>query len=104
MHPNPGQCSRGVHASPKARWLLMAHDRAEGASGPSRTSSSPSCPVSARAGVTVVAGALQRAGLLRYDQGRMQMLDREGHERASCEYHAVVRREYLRLLGPTPGN
>jgi hypothetical protein len=51
-----------------------------------------------RAGVTVAAGSLQRAGLIRYRQGRITILDREGLEEAACECYRLINNEYARLL------
>ena len=51
-----------------------------------------------RASVTEAAGNLQRDGLIRYERGRIQVLDRPGLERRSCECYAVVKKEYDRLL------
>lgn len=52
-----------------------------------------------RAGVTVAAGALQRAGLIRYDRGRVAILDREGLQERACECYADSKAEFDRLLG-----
>ena len=52
-----------------------------------------------RAGVTVAAQALQRAGLIRYTLGRMTILDTDGLEAAACECHRVLKNELARLLG-----
>ena len=52
-----------------------------------------------RQGVTVAAGALQRAGLVRYQRGAIEIIDRSGLEAASCECHAAIRHEFERLLG-----
>lgn len=51
-----------------------------------------------RGGVTEAALKLQAAGLIRYHPGHITVLDRKGLERRSCECHAVVKREYARLL------
>jgi Mn-dependent DtxR family transcriptional regulator len=51
-----------------------------------------------REGVTEAATKLQRAGLIRYARGRIEVLDRAGLERRTCECYDVVRREYGRLL------
>jgi hypothetical protein len=52
-----------------------------------------------RAGVSVAAGALQKAGLIRYERGRMSVIDRPGLEAVACECHVNMRREFRRLLG-----
>jgi CRP-like cAMP-binding protein len=50
-----------------------------------------------REGVTEAALNLQRAGLIRYQRGRITVLDRPGLEHRTCECYAVVRKEYERL-------
>jgi Mn-dependent DtxR family transcriptional regulator len=52
-----------------------------------------------RPSVTVVMGALQRAGLVAYARGRVDVLDRPGLEAAACECYARIQREFDRLLG-----
>ena len=51
-----------------------------------------------REGVTESAGNLQRAGLIRYSRGRIEVLDRVALEARTCECYAVVKRESDRLL------
>ena len=51
-----------------------------------------------RESVTQVAGQLRAAGLIRCTRGQIEVLDRGGLERRSCECHAVVKKEYDRLL------
>jgi CRP-like cAMP-binding protein len=51
-----------------------------------------------REGVTEAAGRLDKAGLIRYQRGRITVLDRPGLERRTCECYAVVKKEYDRLL------
>jgi len=48
-----------------------------------------------RTGVTAAAGALQRAGLIRYKRGTVTVLDRPGLERLSCECYRVPRRSSI---------
>jgi len=55
-----------------------------------------------REGVTEAAGHLQRAGLIRYSRGHIDVLDRAGLERAVCECYAVVKQEYDRLMCDIP--
>ncbi len=50
-----------------------------------------------REGVTVAAGNLQRAGLILYSRGHIQVLDRPGLEKMVCECYAVVKLESDRL-------
>jgi CRP-like cAMP-binding protein len=54
-----------------------------------------------REGVTEAAGHLQKAGLIRYQRGRITVLDRERLEQRTCECYAVVKKEYDRLLPAT---
>ena len=56
-----------------------------------------------REGVTEAAGRLHKAGLIRYQRGRIKVLDRAGLERRTCECYAVVKKEYDRLL-PRPAS
>jgi CRP-like cAMP-binding protein len=51
-----------------------------------------------REGVTEAAGRLQRAGLISYTRGKIEVLNRAGIEERSCECYAVVKKEYDRLL------
>ncbi|MBG9390656.1 Crp/Fnr family transcriptional regulator [Caenimonas aquaedulcis] len=53
-----------------------------------------------RGGVTEAALKLQAAGLIRYKRGEIEVLDRPGLEKLTCECYAVVKREYDRLLPP----
>ena len=55
-----------------------------------------------REGVTEAAGKLQRAGLIRYSRGHIDVLDRTGLERRVCECYAVVKLEFDRLLADIP--
>lgn len=51
-----------------------------------------------REGVTEAAGKLQRAGVINYRRGHIEVLDRAELESLSCECYAVVKRETDRLL------
>ena len=83
-----------------ARWLLTAHDRA-GADEFPMTHEFLSLMLGVRRpGVSIAAGILQKAGLIRYARGRMAIIDRPGLEAASCECYHTVRHEFARLLGP----
>ena len=79
------------------RWLLMTHDRVR------RDEFSLSHEFLAmmlgttRPTVTVVAGTLQKAGLINYKHGRMTILDRNRLESASCECYGTVKAQFDRL-------
>jgi len=51
-----------------------------------------------RAGVSVAAGILQKAGLIKYSRGRITIIDREGLEGICCECYRIVREEFDRLI------
>ena len=51
-----------------------------------------------REGVTEAAGRLQKAGLISYTRGKIEVIDRVGLEERTCECYAVVKKEYDRLL------
>ena len=51
-----------------------------------------------RAGVTVTAGELQRAGLIRYHHGQLTIVDRDGLEANACECYQIDHERLNRLL------
>lgn len=53
-----------------------------------------------RATVTVIAGALQNAGIIEYRRGTVQVLDPDRLLASSCECYGKIRSEYERVLGP----
>jgi CRP-like cAMP-binding protein len=86
-----------------ARWLLMQHDRAEGAEFPMTHEFLALMLAARRPGISVAAGVLQRAGAISYTHGRMAVLDRAGLEAAACECYGVVRELFDELLGAAAG-
>lgn len=86
-----------------ARWLLMAHDRSNGGTFEMTHEFLAMMLGVRRAGVTVAAGALQRAHLIRYERGTIQVIDRPGLEQAACECYGASRRMLDRLFHPGNG-
>ena len=85
-----------------ARWLLMAHDRAESAALPLTQEFVSMMLAVRRPGVTVAARSLQAIGAIDYERGRIVVRDRERLEEASCECYGIVREHYRRVLGWPP--
>ena len=52
-----------------------------------------------RSSVTVAAGTLQKAGLIRYNRGNINIINVKDLEAAACECYCLVKQEYDRLLG-----
>jgi CRP-like cAMP-binding protein len=84
-----------------ARWLLMAHDRAEKRVLPLTQDFIAMMLGVHRPSITVTAGILQRAGLIKYANGEVTVLDRAALEAASCECYGAVRKRFSSLLGAT---
>jgi CRP-like cAMP-binding protein len=83
-----------------SRWLLMMHDRAEGEALPYTHEFLSHMLGANRKSVTLTALSLQTAGLISYHRGKIQVLDRPGLEKASCECYAIVRERFDAFLTP----
>jgi CRP-like cAMP-binding protein len=85
-------CNR-LHSNEErlSRWLLMSHDRVETDTFPITHEFLGQMLGSRRATVTLSAGLLQSAGLIRYHRGRVTIVDRRGLEGVSCECYAIIR-------------
>ena len=82
------------------RWLLMMHDRAEGESLTYTHEFLAHILGANRKSVTIAAQSMQAAGLISYRRGTIQVLDRAGLEKASCECYAIVRERFDAFLKP----
>jgi CRP-like cAMP-binding protein len=81
-----------------ARWLLLFHDRVDGAAALPLTQEFLAEMLGVqRTTVTTAARALQQAGLIAYKWGSVVVLDRAGLERASCECYGAIRGHYERV-------
>jgi CRP-like cAMP-binding protein len=90
VHPVNGRC---------ARWLLLTHDRVAGNQFALTQEFLAAMLGVRRATVTIAASTLQQAGLIRYQRGRIEILDRQGLEEAACPCYGIVRATYQNLLG-----
>lgn len=80
------------------RWLLLSMDRLTGSHLLMTQELIANMLGVRREGVTEAAGRLQKAGLIRYTRGKIDVIDRAGLEARTCECYAVVKKEYDRLL------
>lgn len=80
------------------RWLLISRDRVKSDVLPLTQEFLSHMLGSPRTAVTMVAGQLQKARLIRYSRGRIRLLDPEGLESASCECYRIVRDEIRHFL------
>jgi CRP-like cAMP-binding protein len=81
------------------RWLLMTQDRTRSDRLPLTQEFLGFMLGVQRTTVTGVAQALQRAGLIRYSRGQIDILDRGRLETTACECYQSVRDTYAHFLG-----
>jgi CRP-like cAMP-binding protein len=81
-----------------ARWLLMTQDRV--GSDPFHLTHGFIATMLGvqRAGVTIAAGSLQKAGLIGYRRGTVSILKRDELEETACECYATIKAETARIL------
>jgi CRP-like cAMP-binding protein len=80
-----------------ARWLLMAQDRVQSDELNFTQEFLAMMLGSRRTTVTVVAGELQRKGLIDYRRGRVRILNRKALEEAACDCYQIIKRLYVDL-------
>lgn len=79
------------------RWLLSTQDRAAGEVSATQDLLAVMLGVK-RPTVSLVANALQRAGLISYHRGLVRILDIAGLEESSCGCYRVTRAAYERII------
>ena len=81
------------------RWLLMSSDGVDSDELALTQDFLATMLGVRRAGVSEAASELQGKGLIRYQRGRIQIVDRKNLEASACECYKVVKAEYHRLFG-----
>ncbi len=79
-----------------ARWLLMCADRIGNTSLPLTQDLLAQMLGTRRASVTIAAGILQRAGLIAYGRGNVNIVTQPGLEQAACECYGMMQRQKQR--------
>lgn len=83
-----------------ARWLLLVRDCVQSDTFTLTQEFIGEMLGVPRPSVTVAAGNLSQAGLIRYTRGRVTILDGEALKNCSCECYSAIRSEFTQLLGP----
>ena len=81
------------------RWLKMTHNRIQRSEFPMRQEFLAQMLGVHRPSVSIAASTLQRAGLISYSRGRMQLLDLEGLAEGSCECAELVEPQFDHIFG-----
>ena len=72
------------------RWLLTTHDRVHGDTFHLTQEIISYMLGTPRTRVTMAAGVIQEAGLIRYKRGKITIIDRRGLEQVACECYGIV--------------
>jgi CRP-like cAMP-binding protein len=83
-----------------ARWLLHAQDRASSDRLELTQESLAGLLGVQRTTVNVVARVLQEQGLIAYRRGAIQVIDRAGLHRVSCDCYAAIEDHFHAVFGP----
>jgi CRP-like cAMP-binding protein len=89
LHPTEGRL---------ARWLLIASDGIQSDFMPLTHEYLSTMLGIRRAGVTEACLVLKDRGLIDYNRGRLQILERKGLRGVACECYEIVKKEFDRLL------
>jgi CRP-like cAMP-binding protein len=81
-----------------ARWLLVSNDRSGISEFPVTQDFLARLLGVRRVSITEAAGRLAQLGVIRYDRGRVTIVDRIGLERCTCECYEIVRQAFARYL------
>lgn len=82
-----------------ARWLLRAHDLSDSRILPLTQETLAQMMGVRRNAISLVANALQRAGVIHYTRGQIEIIDLCALEASSCDCYGAVKAHHARLLG-----
>ncbi|WP_311974456.1 Crp/Fnr family transcriptional regulator [Bradyrhizobium glycinis] len=82
-----------------ARWLLRANDLSDGQILPLTQEALAQMIGVRRNAISLVAHALQRAGIIRYSRGQIEIVDPKALLATSCGCYSSVKAHHLRLMG-----
>jgi CRP-like cAMP-binding protein len=90
-----------LHPVPErlCRWLLMIQDRVATDAFFITQEFLAEMLGARRQTVSIIAGTLQKAGLITYRRGDVRILDRKGLEEGSCECYQLMKRFYDQMMG-----
>ena len=92
-------CNRLHHLEARCcRWLLIAHDSALSDTFPLTQEFLAMMLGVQRAGVSIAASFLQKAGLIQYRRGQVTITNRHGLEDAACECYGDMQTEFDKLF------
>lgn len=80
------------------RWLLVAHDLINRDTLHLTQEIIAHMLGISRTGVTMAAMTLQRAGIIRYSRGRIEILNRKAMEATSCPCYKIIKEEFERYI------
>jgi CRP-like cAMP-binding protein len=81
-----------------SRWLLMAQDHVNTKSLNLTQENISNAIGVPRTAITTAAGNLQRAGIIRYSRGNIEILDRAALQANSCECYGILHNELQQFL------
>ena len=85
-----------------ARWLLRARDLSDSESLLLTQEALAQMIGVRRTAISLVAHALQRAGIIHYSRGQIEIVDLRALEMTSCSCYSAVKAYHLRLVGAEP--
>jgi CRP-like cAMP-binding protein len=92
-------CNAAHDASSRlSRWLLQTADRTGSDNLPLTQDYLAEMVGVRRTTITLLAGAMQLKGFIRYRRGRIIILDRKGLEASACECYHVIHHDNLPLM------